>query len=298
MKLYSAKCTACNTEKDFKYKSKFTRINVSSFLCKVCKKLKSIEGRTRSCPKCKQKIISQSLQNKNKAEKLNSICKNCRSNQIPQTLTQEQREFLAGHLLGDGSIVYSHNGSLYPRLCLQRQYLDKDYVNYQFNLLKEFYSNEPKHRKVFDSRTNKVYENYALISKSGLIFKELYKKWYPNGKKIIPKDFNITPLTLLIWFLDDGCIINLSKNALQIKFSTDGFSKNDVKFLHSLISNYTKEKFHIYKNGTGYVIRGSTLAALKIIEIIDPIFPDFMNRKRTWKYFDFNYVLENINNFN
>jgi hypothetical protein len=69
--------------------------------------------------------------------------------------------------------------------------------------------------------------------------------------KIVPKNLELTPLTLLIWFLDDGTV---RKNARQIKLHTDGFYKQDVEFLISKLSelgidcslNKQREKFAIY----------------------------------------------------
>lgn len=213
-------------------------------------------------------------------------------NKIPQILTKTQKEFLVGNLLGDGGICFGGIRSLYPRLTCQRQAIDKDYVYYQYSLFKDFYGTGPKFREVFDKRNNKIYTNYSILSRSGLIFKELYNKWYPDGKKIVPKDIELTSLTLLIWFLDDGCVIT-SGNSLKIKFSTDAFIKDDVIFLCNLLENFIQEKLKIYKNGSGYIIRGETLATVKIINIIDPIFLECMERKRKWKNYDWVYFNEN-----
>lgn len=257
------------------------------YVCKEC----TIERKSRFCPKCNIKIIHQSFSAKKIADKKNSICKKCCSNQIPEKLTNEQINFLDGLMLGDASIVYpSKNRSLYPRLTLRRQSLDKDYMYWQYNLFKDFYNSEPKYMEIFDKRTSKYYNAFSLLSKTGKIFKDYHNIWYPNGKKIIPQDLQLTPLSLLIWFLDDGCVVNTSKNGLTIKFSTEGFSKEEVIMLSSIIKNFSEAELNVYKNGNGFILKGSTLEAIKIIKIIDPIFPECMQRKRTWTKFDFNFV--------
>ncbi len=259
--------------------------------------MRNIENKTRICYKCNNKIIYQSPAAKRKADELNSICKNCCSNQIPQILTTEQKDFLEGLLLGDASIVYPNkNKSLYPRLTVSRKDDDKDYLFWQYDVLKDFYLSGPKSKRCFDKRFKKEYYQYHLQTRTGKIFTDYHKKWYPNGIKIIPRDLQITPLLMLIWFLDDGCIVNSSKNGLTIKLATDGFTKDDVNFLSTLLGDYLNEKFNVYKNGSGFIIKAPTLAAVKYIKTIEPIFPQCMQRKITWRNFDFEYV-KNSNYF-
>lgn len=255
--------------------------------CKACKILK----KTVICSKCGTKRIVQSAKLKLKYDINKTKCRKCNSNQIPQTLTYEQKQFLNGLMLGDGSIVYpTKNGSLFPRLTITRKSTDIEYLNWQYNFFKEFYNNTPKLRSAYDKRTEKIYYSCNIQTKSGQIFKDYHNKWYLNGKKIVPRDLVLTPLTLLIWFLDDGCITTSSKNALTMKLSTDGFLKDDVSFLAQLLSDFIGKKINIYKNGNGLILKASTLATIEVIKIIDPIFPDFMNRKKIWTNFDFEFI--------
>lgn len=291
---FSVKCNCCNFSIDVKYASRFKKINLSTYLCKDC----ILKNKTRICYKCNSKITYQSPAAKRKADVLNSICKNCRSNQIPQILTTQQHEFINGLLLGDASIVYAvKNKSLYPRLTLSRKNEDKDYLFWQFEILKDFYQSGPKIKKCFDKRSNKSYEQYYLQTKSGMVFYELHKKWYPNNIKIVPRDLILSPLTLLVWFLDDGSIIKSSENGLTLKLSTHGFCKQDVIYLTDLLTNYFSEKFNIYEDSGNFFIKAATIPAMKFIQEIDCIFPSCMERKRTWQNFDFMYVINNINLF-
>src|SRR5271166_1880257 len=165
----------------------------------------SLENRTRICPRCGEKVIAQSPRANRKAIELQSICKLCRSNRIPQILTQVQNEFLVGLMLGDGGLVQGKTNS-FPRLSVSRQTQDKDYLFWQYELFKEFYGTPPKSFHSWHSGANKYYDGYSCMTKSGKLFGEWRHKWYPNGEKIVPRDIALTPLTLLVWFLDDGCI--------------------------------------------------------------------------------------------
>lgn len=282
-------CKNCNKKSYHKNKEN------EEYLCRECKKSKTKRNRSRECRKCQNLIEYQSLSAMRNAILKNSICASCKSNQIPSILTDHQKEILDGLMLGDGSIVFPNkNRSKYPRLCLNRKTNDKEYLNWQYNIFKEFYSSEPKDRDIYDKRTNKVYKSTSLISKSGQLFLDYYNKWYPNKKKIVPRDLKLSPLLLLIWFLDDG-FIQKPKNNLRLKLATDGFIEEDVKFLCSLLNEYFAkdiiQKFNYFKNGNGFQIHTfSTLLTIRFIKVIEPIFPNFMDRKRTWKDFDFKLI--------
>lgn len=196
-----------------------------------------------------------------------------------EQLTQEQEEILTGLMLGDGCI--NRVGSKSFRLTNTRNSEDFYYLLWQYEKLKKFYSTVPKISQYFDKRTNKTYSRCHSQTKSNLIFSEYRKIWYPNNKKSIPENLKLTPLSLLVWFLDDGCIVRYN-NSLVVKFSTDGFFEKDVEFLRKLLESFIDEKFCKYKNGQNWILKSSTKAALKIIKIIEPIFLDCMIRKKTW----------------
>lgn len=190
MSEYIVFCNTCNKPHDVKYFSRFEKINKNTYRCKDC----ILHDKIRVCPKCFKEIIHQSPSAKRKAVELNSVCKNCCSNQIPQSFTEEQESFLIGLLLGDASIVYPSEKSLFPRLTLSRKEEDKDYLFWQFDVFKEFYGAAPTRKRCFDKRFNKEYFQYHLQSKTGKTFEDIFNMWYPNGIKIIPKSIKLNPL--------------------------------------------------------------------------------------------------------
>lgn len=55
-------------------------------------------------------------------------------------------------------------------------------------------------------------------------------RWYPDGKKIVPRDLSLTPRVLAVWYMDDGC-----KQRQRVQFATCAFSLDDVLWLsHNL----------------------------------------------------------------
>lgn len=66
--------------------------------------------------------------------------------------------------------------------------------------------------------------------------------WYPDGKKIVPKNISLTPTTLLHWHIGDG-----STGKKQIFLYTQRFPKADVEFLSKLIEKEIGIETHVYK---------------------------------------------------
>ncbi len=217
---------------------------------------------------------------------------------IPRKFSSEQEEIVNGLLLGDGCLnIDKKRKKISPRLANTRQLIDFDYLQWQYEKLKDFYSTPPKTYVILDNRTENIYQSCYANSRTGQIFLDYYYNWYPNQIKIVPKDIKLTPMSLLVWFLDDGCVVKSSEHGLTIKFATDGFAKEDVDFLAELLGSYVGETINVYKNDDRFILKAATLAAVKVINIIDPIFLSCMERKRTWKNFDWNYFYNNRNQF-
>lgn len=200
--------------------------------------------------------------------------------------SSEQVEIINGLMLGDGCISYPRSTSKYPRLTNVRKASDIEYLKWQCEKLQCFYSATPKLYSKLDIRTQKTYNSCYVSSRSAPAFKEFYGKWYPSGKKIVPRDLVLTPLTIAIWFCDDGHMrfSNDLEKVIFVKFSTDGFTKTDTEFLASLLSNKYSEYFGVYRNGSGYVIGASTNASCKIAKDIDEyLFSIPMSRKAFWR---------------
>jgi hypothetical protein len=56
-------------------------------------------------------------------------------------------------------------------------------------------------------------------------------RWYPIcGKKQPPDDVRITPLSVMMWYLGDGSLVQ-GNNTVMLRLSTDGFLPEKVEFL-------------------------------------------------------------------
>jgi hypothetical protein len=83
---------------------------------------------------------------------------------------------------------------------------------------------------------NKIYNGYIFFTKANKFWENLESKWYVprtdhhffKRTKIVPKDIKLTPLSLCIWYMDDGFCGSKDAN---ITLCTNGFTKEEVEFL-------------------------------------------------------------------
>lgn len=152
------------------------------------------------------------------------------------TITPQVKDYLDGLLLGDGSIVKS--GKIAALYILNQRSEHYDWIEKQISFFSEngikcntymrpasdFELNGRKYRRKEQIRLHTItYRNFL----------DQRIRWYPLGKKIVPKDLNFeNPKLLANWYMGDGSVVR-DKNILIIRFSTEGFSLDDVEFLSS-----------------------------------------------------------------
>jgi len=140
-------------------------------------------------------------------------------------LSEEIIEWIEGELLGDGCIFPSSPYSAF--FSYSSKYLE--YINYVINTLQSFGIKCGEIQKRYHEESN----TYSYSSHS-YTYKELLnirKHWYPNGKKIVPRDINLTPLMVRQWYIGDGCLKRQKGCKPRIELNTCGFSISDVDWL-------------------------------------------------------------------
>ena len=154
-----------------------------------------------------------------------------------------QREIINGTILGDGRIECRSKGiRVFPitaRLRIHQGRNQKDYLYWKYQVLSNIVSQQPK--QIICGRNyqkNKNYYSWYFHTVTMKFFGELYKQFYSNGHKIVPKDILdiLTPLSLSVWYMDDGC---LSQGTAIL--NTQNFSFSEQKILQKSL----KEKFNL-----------------------------------------------------
>lgn len=244
-------------------------------LCTICL-FRKIERRSLYCFTCYARLLRQG--------KINKLDKPT----FPNAFSSEQNNIIVGSMLGDGCI-FKYKPTHKPYFCVVRKSSDDQYLIWEYEKLKEFCLSGPKYRTTFDKRTNQDYHSVKFMTRRIDLFDEYYNSWYLDGKKIVPLNLKLSPLSLAIWFCDDGCVSpSNSPWRMRIKLSTHGFENNDVEFLQSLLQKRYKEKFPLIKetNNVGTLhtfITGSDNATRALLSEIDPVFPVSMIRKAYWR---------------
>lgn len=137
------------------------------------------------------------------------------------SLSELQRSLVEGCLLGDGYMRCKTNAHLEINHSIHQ----KDYVDWKYEHLKEFILTAPKARRGNGNRIG-----YRFFTRSLPVFTEYYRRFYLNGKKIIPQNLELTPLTLAVWFMDDG-----SRSYKSCYFNTQKFIVQEQEYLLSLL---------------------------------------------------------------
>ena len=147
-------------------------------------------------------------------------------------LSSEALEWINGELLGDGCV---HAYNKYSALIVYSSKFPK-YIKYVSNTLKSFGIKQAgKIHKQRDKKWNCFYYCYNSLCYEELLL--LRQKWYPNNKKIVPRDIKLTPLLCRQWYIGDSHLEHPKDSRPNIVISTCGFPIPDVEFLKEKLIN-------------------------------------------------------------
>jgi hypothetical protein len=211
-----------------------------------------------------------------------------------------KKDVIEGCLLGDGFFKIQNRESDDSSPAFAKKNTFKDHVEFVAKLLiperwKERV-NKTENRKTMTiqgrtySRRHKFMYYFQTLCHAKLL--SLYRQWYPESnkyKKLIPESIDITPATLLHWFLDDGSAFErkyyyneqgrheYKKKQIVITFSCQGFEEENLwmlcKKIESCFGLKMRPSFHQrngFAAGTGMEIVLNSPHAPFFYEIIGP----------------------------
>ena len=182
------------------------------------------------------------------------------------------REFLHGTMLGDGYLEPHGKG---VRLQVNHSATQKAYVEWKHEQLQSLMPSPLYHC------VKVKYPFCRFITKSHPYLIELRKVFYVNGKKVVPdhiSDLLNTPLSLAVWFMDDGTV---DKRRGSVLFETQSFSVEDIECLQEcLLVNFDIKSNPVKSGrGRGFRLYVSIAQAIKLKAIIAPHVIDSMRYK-------------------
>jgi len=130
-------------------------------------------------------------------------------------LNRRQKEAIIGFILGDAYL--QKTGEKNARLRLEHSVKQKEYIFWKYELLKEWMQSPPKLVRRFNPVWKREYCYYRCQSHASPHFGKMRQLFYDNdSRKIIPDSvisFLKSPLTLAVWFMDDGYLYHRDKTA-------------------------------------------------------------------------------------
>jgi hypothetical protein len=164
-----------------------------------------------------------------------------------------QKQFIIGHILGDGCIYRDGKNSMF-KISLSQKKAHSEYFHWKRMMLDPFVNTW---RENEDKRGNSVMLNATTICHPELTkFAEMF---YPNNRiKIVPNnlDLFLTPLSLAVWIMDDG---NLN-NGVNMRIATMCFSHED----HLKLQGYLRSVFDIRCKIMGFAYKNKQYEQLTL----------------------------------
>lgn len=162
------------------------------------------------------------------------------------SLSDHVRAIILGSLLGDGSLKI-HTPYKNARFSFRHSAVQKEYFQWKVLQLEQIAS---PNGSVFVQKPDgfSIHEKLRFQSRALSSLTELHTLTHQHGKFIIRRRWlnQMTPLSLAIWWCDDGSIV---ANGRKGVFCTDGFDKDSLKILARYLHVVWKIRVHIGKVG-------------------------------------------------
>lgn len=137
-------------------------------------------------------------------------------------ISERQHQIIVGTLLGDAWFCRKV-------LCIKQNIRYKEYVHWLYNELKHFCRSQPKQRKD---------NNQWYFQTRSLAELQKYRNWFYRENKIVPFNIDkllISPLSLAVWYMDDGSLDYRPKDHYNFAFSTNSFSIKENRLLVNVL---------------------------------------------------------------
>ncbi|MBI2058068.1 MAG: hypothetical protein HYT63_03785 [Candidatus Yanofskybacteria bacterium] len=187
-------------------------------------------------------------------------------------MNKEEKDILIGSLLGDGCLRIM-NKCIVPAFSVSHSEIQKDYVFWKYEKLKRWVRTAPwKEERVYHKDRSRKTFSWRFQTLSNDAFTELWKTFYPNGKKIIPGNLTYllqdSPLALAVWLMDDG-----NRNHEAVFINTQSFELSEQYKLSEVLKNafdlHVTVNKHSVSNGRQlYRIRIDTESTRKLPSLL------------------------------
>jgi hypothetical protein len=188
-------------------------------------------------------------------------------------LSKTQKAIILGTLLGDGCL--ERNGT-YVRLRLEHSIVQKPYLLWKYEKLKNVITGSLMEIHAFHKKNKCFYDSLRIYTFSNQEFEIYWNSFYSNNKKVIPSNISellTDPLSLAVWFMDDGYKRN-DCNAFRL--NTDSFDRAEQLILSNILRDNFGIENKLHKKGKYWNIYIPQRFSQKFVDIVKPyIIPHF-----------------------
>ncbi len=188
-----------------------------------------------------------------------------------------QEQIIIGSILGDMSFRNMGHKTKNPMFSETHGIKQKTYLKWKKKILDSFVIWDSYHKSRYDINSP-VTEKYRISSRSTSSLKR-FNFIYKNGKKKIPKNIDkyLTPLSIAVWYMDDGSCNFSNKQRSRATFHTQSFSKKEVS--HLVLALKGMGIYCTQHNYKGWQIDVSADGTEKLFKLISP----YMVRSMSYK---------------
>lgn len=182
---------------------------------------------------------------------------------------KQQQAVVIGSLLGDSFL--QKTGKNNARLRLEHSLKQKEYLLWKCKILSNFFQNKPVILERKNSVFGKTYQYIRNQSYSGLELGKLHKLFYKDNVKVIPNNISklmTDPLSIAVWFMDDGYYYQRDKIAYIYLPKYDAESITNL--LDVLKNNFNLVPVLRIKKRGEYVFTFSVEQTQNLMKLIKP----------------------------
>lgn len=182
-------------------------------------------------------------------------------------LSDRQRAIIVGSMLGDGMLEKRWR---YPRLRFGHGLVQKEYLFWKYNEFQNLTSSQPTLVNTWHKKMAQRYQSLHFGTRAMPELMEYWNAFYADGCKMIPKNIGellIDPLSLAVWFMDDGYKRN-DCNALRL--NTDSFSGEEQKQLQLVLEKNFGIMSTIHRKGKYWNLYIPRASAYRFVQIVRP----------------------------
>jgi len=190
-------------------------------------------------------------------------------------MSERQRQILNGMLLGDGHLE-RQGAAETARLKIEHSVAQSSYVAWKFTEWRDWVRTPPRERDR-RNRLGTVSMNVGFSTLSHIEFEEVRQRFYVNRRKVIPKDLELSPVAMAVWFMDDGS--RKSGQCRGVYLNTQSFTGAEVDLLRSVIRRDVGVETTVRRQSDGLQIYVPSSSMTEMVGFIqDEILPSMRHK--------------------